>query len=291
MSLVRLTPELYEKLNKSMGLSAQQIREGINAGSIAGQKAAPESRIYLIDDKYLPKDAPLKTQAELEAIDETKSIFKDAETIKAETAKIEAEIKLAVAKGERDKPEILAQKEKDLITLQQNLDKKQTDLELRENSLVAKIVELDGREQSIAQREMDLNEHKRLVDEELARKIKQNNDTIAQMLEDAEQLKQSILDDKDGELLQRQGELDGLNKEIAKQQKTLDDLHKEWETVIVPKQKDLQDIIDVANKYIEYHYSKAEKSKGKLQDYHYDRTNLLWDIKDKATEFLKRLVK
>jgi DNA repair exonuclease SbcCD ATPase subunit len=138
---------------------------------------------------------------------------------------------------------------------------------------------------------MDLNEHKRLVDEELARKIKQNDDTIAQMLEDAEQLKQSILDDKDGELLQRQGELDDLNKEVAKQKKLIADLQQEWETVIVPKQKDLKDIIDVANKYIEYHYSKAEKSKGKLQDYHYDRVNFLWDIKDKATAFLNKLLK
>jgi chromosome segregation ATPase len=291
MSLVRLTPEIYEKLSNSMGLSAQQIREAINSGSLVGQKAAPDSRIYLIDDKYIPKEEV--AQKPVEVTGEAQTTLQKLDSQIEITKK---QIQLDELNKVREKPELLKQKEQqlndrqaELDRLKATLDEQKTSQEARELEIVGKLQRFDEQEKSLVQSEQDSLTGIKLKQEESTKILQDTEQQINDAVEET-------LTDFDVQILSRQDEL----LKLARQLKSADaklletkQAIEETKTEIVPLIKTLDKYKEMAMAlYNQQHTALAKARQGSQEEsYHHKHAENLWNIKDKLLAFKTKLNK
>lgn len=124
MALIRLTQEIADKKK----LSLQNIRDGIDAGKIKGQKLS--DRIWMIDDSEIPQD-----KQELPPLE--RKVGEDGELQMTTLEKAQAEYDLEVIV---QKTKLLKQGFPDLdafLTQKQELDQKESEIKQREELCAA----------------------------------------------------------------------------------------------------------------------------------------------------------
>jgi hypothetical protein len=259
MALIRLTPEIAETLSKSMGISPQQIREAINKGTLIGGKPlGADSRIYQIDDKYLPKELPQQIKVET------------SEDAKTELQSIADKIEIAKKQIELDEINKIRQKPKELQEREEKLNKQSAQNIEKENALIL-------REKSIIDKELEIattleEAHTKTLEAQryCTAKAREANQTIDQTTE----------------------RLKGMQSEIDKQTIVLNDLQnkiQEYPTLVQPLKDELQNLIGIASKKNNYHYRQAEVTKGNVSDWHTNRSNRFWGLEKEFKKLLRWL--
>lgn len=262
MGLVRLTPDVAEKISKTMGLSPQKIREAINAGTIKGQKMGEESRIYLIDECYLPAEKPPEIpQPKVEVSADTQKTLQEIKD-KIEIAK--QQIALDEVKGLRDKPEKLAERES----------------KVAERESVVKTLE-----ETLKQKELEINERDKTSQ---SLQLKTNEDCTKQLRE----VQTKCRDIEQGHTLlmaKKQKELDAIKAEIA----ALEAKRVELQTILSQAHDELKPWVELVRSMIRSTESVAaknariaENTKGNTSEYYSQQANRAWSISDQLKQVL-----
>lgn len=262
MALVRLTPELAESISKKMGITPQQIREGINKGTIEGGRPLGEdSRIYMIDDKYAPKDdspEPEQIKVEIEPDEVTRDLDKLIAYTEKQKVLCDKYILLQEIRRNRDKPENLKAREEKIVT-------KETQLINLEASLKEREIKVKDMESQILSQKLKVSQE---CSEQLTN-VGQKHKIIQDSIEELLKKKQTVITELDRNISEKQMKVDALDKKIA-----------EYPSVIAPFKEQLSKMIRVTEIYAAKNYKKAEQTSGATSDYYTRRANYSWSLGD-----------
>jgi hypothetical protein len=283
MALRKVTAEIKQAMN----LTAENMIELINSGQLKGKidgvsiyiddSALPEG--FLVDkpqeqstDKTneVAKTEPTTLQNNEHHEINAQSIVQQTEKIKAETAKIKAQIDLKIAEGERDRPQILAQREAKIVEVEKTLAQKQDDLNNREITIKNREIILAGEEQKVKDKSIQLNA--RLAQVEI--EIKQMYDT------------------KDIEISKKNKELEKIQAQVDIEKMTLQNIDNSIEEakLEIPKLIErLKKLIDVSLKYFAPHQGAGQNSKGQVEQWNFQMADSYWGIKERGKRLLNNL--
>ncbi|MFA5300223.1 MAG: hypothetical protein WC389_18705 [Lutibacter sp.] len=281
---VKITSELLEVLKTDR----MALITDINSGKVKG-KIMPPSTI-LIDSDEIPEEfrqrfiekppekvnEPVKSEATLPQknnkpdAETTLSLSQQTDNIKAETSRLKALIEYEIIKKERDRPEILTQKEATLAELEKTLTQRQ--MELDEQKL-----KLDGRETVIAGKEQELKDKEQSVNVRVA----SEELTIKKMY-----------DEKDAEILKRQKELDDIEKSVDREKMVLQNINNaidEAKKEIPPLTETLKALTKTTLKYIDYHERKGQNTNGEHEQWNFGKRDQYWKLKETCRKILNDL--
>jgi len=266
------TRKATEEFFIAKGLSRQAVIERIKDGRIKG---TVDEKSIMVEESEWPDALQIKPKVELTESDvERQKVLDQTELTKAEALKLEAEIKLAIVKGERDKPETLLKKEAELSAMEAALT-------LKEKEYNDKKILIDATEQALNLREVKI--------------INASNEAQKQIASDRAKTAQEIRDAKDKlklDLANLQIEQDNITKDIESKKTELTQITDAVENArktILPITENIQKWINVAKKHAEqsYYVSTDKRYNKQVQQHHQSKSDALWNNKD-ALERIKK---
>lgn len=226
-----------------------------------GKKGRISEKTIFLDETEVPEAfRPKSVDTSKPQDNETSRLLAQAEVYKAETLKIKAEIELTIIKGERDRPDILKQKELDVVAKNQYLEDYEKSLKTRENAVILEKNNLNIREQVLKNNEVTLAQKFLTTDAE----IQQKRD-----LADSLNLQLSQEDDK-------------ITKEISRKKLELETLKSTIEQV----KKEAEPVVSWLTKWANWTNGQATKLHTQKN---YDQANALWQKSDTLTKLKQKL--